>query len=83
MRLKQRYMAYKTAESNFNKRKVALHREYEKQMHISLTKNDLQLFKGLCLDLVSDLGEECYLTIYSIRDQYDISRVNIINKLIY
>ena len=70
-RLRQRYNSYKTAESEFNKKKMALRSEYGKCMNEALNSKDYSLFKDLCCDLVCDLGDEV-LYIVSKMELYDL-----------
>lgn len=57
-KIKQRYLAYKTAERNFNKRKVALKEEFSSEMHKAAKVKDIERFKVLGDEMVRILGDE-------------------------
>jgi len=56
-KIKQKYMAYKTAERNFNKRKVALSNEFTNEMNEAAKIKDLERFYVLGDEMVRILGK--------------------------
>ena len=74
-KVKQKYLAFKTAERNFNKRKIALRDEMTKQMHISAKEGNIERFKTLGNELIEMLGQEYKFTMIQIDVLYGLNAI--------
>ena len=71
-RLKQRTRAFRTAEKEFNRKKVALDREFTSEMHKACKSEDMQYFNALKEDYRKYFGEPGEFTIIGIELMYGI-----------
>tara|TARA_R100001230_G_C5525087_1_gene60974 strand:- start:322 stop:546 length:225 start_codon:yes stop_codon:yes gene_type:complete len=70
-RLKQRIKAFRTAESEYNKRYVALRNEFTSQMHKACKGGDMDYFEALKEDFRKYFDED--FTICSIEVMYGLN----------
>lgn len=71
-KIKQKYLAFKTAERNFNNKKVALSNEFSKRLHELVKENKLEAFERVAEDMVDILGKEYLFTVTSIKVLYGL-----------
>lgn len=72
-KIKQKYLAFKTAERNFNNRKIALKDEMTKEMYISAKQGNIERFKTIGNEMISMLGEEYRFTMIQIDVLYGLN----------
>ena len=72
-KIKQKYLAFKTAERKFIERKMALKDEMTKEMHISAKEGNIQRFKNIGNEMIEMLGKEYEFTMIQINVLYGLN----------
>lgn len=72
-KLKQKYNAFRTAESNFNRRKVNLHKEFSQELNKAAIALDKERYTVLAEEMVRTLGKEYDFTATSIKILHNLN----------